>query len=31
MEKVEVKQTKDGKGRGLFAIEDIKKDEYVIE
>jgi SET domain-containing protein len=29
--KVEVKKTKDGKGRGLFAMEDIEKDEYVIE
>ncbi len=29
--KVEVRKTKDGKGRGLFAMEDIEKDEYVIE
>jgi SET domain-containing protein len=29
--KVEVRQTKDGKGSGLFAMEDIEKDEYVIE
>jgi SET domain-containing protein len=31
MEKVEVRKTKDGKGRGQFAMEDIEKDEYVIE
>jgi len=31
MEKVEVKHTKDGKGSGLFAMEDIEKDDYVIE
>jgi SET domain-containing protein len=30
-EKVEVRKTKDGKGSGLFAMEDIEKDEYVIE
>jgi hypothetical protein len=29
--KVEVRQTKDGKGSSLFAMEDIEKDEYVIE
>ncbi len=29
--KVEVIQTKDGKGSGLFAMEDIDKDEYVIK
>ncbi len=29
--KVEVRYTKDGKGSGLFAIEDIEKDDYVIE
>jgi SET domain-containing protein len=29
--KVEVRQTKDGKGCSLFAIEDIEEDEYVIE
>jgi hypothetical protein len=27
MKKVEVRKTKDGKGRGLFAMEDIEKDE----
>ncbi len=31
MKKVEVRQTKDGKSSGLFAMEDIEKDEYVIE
>ncbi len=31
MEKVEVRHTKDGKGSGLFAMDDIKKDDYVIE
>ncbi len=31
MEKVEVRNTKDGKGSDLFAIEDIEKDDYVIE
>ncbi len=31
MEKVEGKHTKDGKGSGLFAMEKIEKDEYVIE
>ncbi len=31
MEKLDVRETKDGKGKGLFAIEDFKKDEYVIE
>jgi SET domain-containing protein len=30
MEKVEVRHTK-GKGSGLFAMEDIDKDDYVIE
>jgi hypothetical protein len=30
-EKVEVQHTKDGKGSGLFAMEDIEKDDYVIE
>jgi hypothetical protein len=29
--KVEVRHTKDGKGSGLFAMEDIDKDNYVIE
>jgi hypothetical protein len=29
--KVEVRHTKDGKGSGFFAIEDIDKDDYVIE
>ncbi len=29
--KVEVRQTKDGKSSNLFAMEDIEKDEYVIE
>ncbi len=29
--KVEVRKTKDGKGRSLFAMEDIEKDEYAIE
>jgi hypothetical protein len=28
--KVEVRHTKDGKGSGLFAMEDIDKDDYVI-
>jgi SET domain-containing protein len=31
MEKVEVRHTKDGTGSGLFAMEDIEKDDYVIE
>jgi hypothetical protein len=31
MEKVEVRQTQDGKGSSHFAIEDIEKDEYVVE
>ncbi len=31
LEKVEVRHTKDGKGSGLFAMEDIDKDDYVIE
>jgi SET domain-containing protein len=31
MEKVEVRYTKDGKGSGLFVMEDIEKDDYVIE
>ncbi len=26
-----VRHTKNGKGSGLFAIEDIEKDDYVIE
>ena len=29
--KVEVRHAKDGKGSGLFAMEDIEKDDYVIE
>jgi hypothetical protein len=29
--KVEVRHTKDGKGSGLFAMEDIEEDDYVIE
>jgi SET domain-containing protein len=29
--KIEVRHTKDGKGSGLFAMEDIEKDDYVIE
>ncbi len=29
--KVEVRHTKDGNGSGLFATEDIDKDDYVIE
>jgi hypothetical protein len=29
--KVQVRQRKDGKGSGLFAMEDIEKDDYVIE
>jgi SET domain-containing protein len=29
--KVEVRKTKDGKGSGIFAMEDIEKDEYIIE
>jgi hypothetical protein len=28
---VEVRNTKDGKGSGLIAMEDIEKDDYVIE
>jgi SET domain-containing protein len=31
MEKNELRKTKDGKGSILFAMEDIVKDEYVIE
>ncbi len=31
MEKSRGKKNKDGKGSGLFAMEDIEKDEYVIE
>ncbi len=31
MEKVEVRHSKDGKGSDLFAMEDIDKDDYVIE
>jgi hypothetical protein len=29
--KVEVRHTKDGKGIGLFAMEDIDKDDYLID
>jgi hypothetical protein len=29
--KLEVRRTIDGKGSGLFAMEDIDKDDYVIE
>ncbi len=29
--KIEVRHTKDGKGSGLFAMEGIEKDDYVIE
>jgi SET domain-containing protein len=29
--KVEVRHTKDGKGKGLCAMEDIEKDDYVID
>ncbi len=29
--KVKVRRTKDGKGSGLLAMEDIDKDDYVIE
>ncbi len=29
--KGEVRHTKNGKGSGLFAMEDINKDDYVIE
>ncbi len=31
LEKLEVRHTKDGKGSGLFAMEDIDKYDYVIE
>ncbi len=31
LEKIEVRHTKDGKGSGLFAMEDIDKDDYVME
>ncbi len=31
MKKVEVRHTKDGKSSSLFALEDIEKDDYVIE
>ncbi len=31
LEKVEVRHTKDDKGSSLFAMEDIDKDDYVIE
>jgi SET domain-containing protein len=31
IEKVEVRHTIDGKGSGLFAMEDIDKDDYVKE
>jgi hypothetical protein len=30
-QKSKVRQTKDGKGSSLFAMEDIVQDEYVIE
>ncbi len=29
--KEEERQTKDGKGSGLFAMEEIEKDDYVME
>ncbi len=29
--KVEVRHTKDGKGSGHFAMDDIEKDDYIIE
>ncbi len=29
--KLEVRQAKDGKGSGIFAMQDIKKDDHVIE
>jgi hypothetical protein len=29
--KVEVRHTKDGKGSGLFAMEDIEENDYVID
>ncbi len=29
--KVKVRKIKDGKGSGLFTMEDIEKDAYVIE
>jgi SET domain-containing protein len=31
MKKVEVRQPKNGKGSSLFAMEDIEKDDYIIE
>ncbi len=31
LEKSKSKTSKDGKGSGLFAMEDIDKDDYVIE
>ncbi len=31
MENSKVRKTKDGKGGGLFAMQDIEKEEYVIE
>jgi hypothetical protein len=31
MEKVDVRHIKDGNSSGLFAMEDIEKDDYVIE
>jgi hypothetical protein len=31
MEKSRSKKHKDGKGRGLIAMKNIEKDEYVIE
>ncbi len=31
MEKIEVRKLKDGKGSSFFAMEDIEKDENVIE
>jgi hypothetical protein len=30
LEKVEVRHTKNGEGSGLFAMEDIDKDDHVI-
>ena len=31
LEKIEVRHTTDGKGSGLFAMEDIEKDDYGID
>ncbi len=31
LEKVEVRHTKNGKGSGLFAMDNIDNDDYVIE